>query len=907
MLSITNISAAQASHYYEKDDYYAKDSPEHKEASKWFGKGATALNLNSQVEKEAFIAMLQGKLPSGQQVGRIVDGKVEHAAGLDMTFSAPKSVSILSEIKGDTRLVAAHNKAVIAALTYAEKNFVNTRIKVDGEIIKEKVDNLTVAMFQHNTSRAHDPQLHTHCVIMNVVQKSNGDWRSAELKGLFENKLKLGQIYRSELSLELEKLGYTINVTGKGLFEIDGISDSVLKHFSKRAIAKEEALKNYDYVNSKTAENAVLMTRKSKQVLSKEVLLTRWLKECKEIGFDVAHASMQTTRLSVAERLKLEFRNFCQYLGLNLPDTNKDDVAVAKRAVQYAVAHLSERSAIFEEKDLQITALQASLGETNIDMIDAEIQKWVDEKRLLPSIRQTDIFTTKEALQKERETIEWSLGQKQQVYTQEQCKKLLAETTLSKGQKDATSLILSSKDRVVCIQGYAGTGKTFMLDSARKLLEQKGYSFIGLAPSSSAAATLRTQADIQSHTLHKFLFKYKGLIEGRGTIEGRRMMQRELKDKIIVLDEASLAATSHLRSLMKISKDLDVKVVLVGDVKQLGAVEAGKPFYQLQTAGIKTAVMDDIQRQTNLLLRKAVLDAVEMVDSKHVGYFIGKAFQKISNNYIECERKHFAKTVTEEWLKLNGNALITAPSRQLRAEVNTCIRAKLQDQQVLHGRVDSFSILDNKNATVAEKALAKNYLPGEQVLFNKTYISLGILKGEYCTVVAAKKHNIVQIKNESGRDILWNPQKMSRVEVFEERQIQIQQGEQIRWTKNFGDINNSDAAKILSLTDKHITVQLQTGHTQTFSKQDPILKHMDYAYASTVHAAQGKTATHVIGVLESGHKHLTNQRSFYVTLSRARESAILISDNKTKLMRTLFLNPGAKASAVEHQGMKLKM
>ena len=192
-------------------------------------------------------------------------------------------------------------------------------------------------------------------------------------------------------------------------------------------------------------------------------------------------------------------------------------------------------------------------------------------------------------------------------------------------------------------------------------------------------------------------------------------------------------------------------------------------------------------------------------------------------------------------------------------------------------------------------------------MFNKTYISLGILKGEYCTVVAAKKHNIVQIKNESGREILWNPQKMSRVEVFEERQIQIQQGEQIRWTKNFGDINNSDAAKILSLTDKHITVQLQTGHTQTFSKQDPILKHMDYAYASTVHAAQGKTATHVIGVLESGHKHLTNQRSFYVTLSRARESAILISDNKTKLMRTLFLNPGAKASAVEHQGMKLKM
>ena len=352
---------------------------------------------------------------------------------------------------------------------------------------------------------------------------------------------------------------------------------------------------------------------------------------------------------------------------------------------------------------MQIIALQASLGESNIGMIDAEIKKLIDEGRCCHQSSKIAIFTTKEALQKEKETIEFSLGQKSQIYTQEQCKKLLAETSLSKGQKDAVSLILAAKNRVICIQGYAGTGKTFMLDNARKLLEQKGYSFIGLAPSSSAAATLRTQADIQSHTLHKFLFKYKGLIEGRGTIEGRQTMQHDLKNKIIVLDEASLAATSHLHSLMKISKDLDVKVVLVGDVKQLGAVEAGKPFYQLQTAGIKTAVMDDIQRQTNPLLRKVVLDAIEMVDSKHVGYFIGKAFQKINNNYIECERKHFAKTATEEWLKLKGNALITAPSRQLRAEINTCIREKLKDQQVLQGRVDSFSILDNKNATVAEK------------------------------------------------------------------------------------------------------------------------------------------------------------------------------------------------------------
>ena len=898
MLSITNISAGQASHYYEKDDYYAKDSPEHKEASKWFGKGATTLGLNGQVEKDAFVAMLQGKLPTGQQLGRIVEGKIDHAAGLDMTFSAPKSVSILSEIKGDTRLIAAHNKAVISALEYAERHFVNTRIKIDGEIFKKKVDNLTVAMFQHNTSRAHDPQLHTHCVIMNAVQKSDGDWRSAELKGVFDNKIKLGQIYRSELAAELQKLGYSIRLTGKGLFEIDGISDSVLKHFSKRSVAKEEALKDYDYVNAKTAENAVLMTRESKQVLSKEVLQTRWLNECKAIGFDIANApSSDKPSLSVFDRLKQEFHSFCQKFGLKA----KAQASVAEQAVQYAVAHLSERSAAFEGKDLQIVALQASLGETTISIIDAEIKKWIDDGRLLPSSKQDGIFTTKEALQKEKDTIELSHGEKRQVYTQEQCKKLLTETSLSKGQKDAVSLILSGKDRIACIQGYAGTGKTFMLDTARKFIEEKGYNFIGLAPSSSAAVTLRTQAKIQSQTLHKFLFRYKGLLEGRGTIEGRRTMQFELKNKIIVLDEASLAATSHMHSLMKISKELDVKVMLIGDVKQLGAVEAGKPFYQLQEAGIKTAIMDDIKRQTNPKLHAAVQDTIKAVDSLVAHQFITKAIEKIGDNYIECERKNFAKAAAIEWLKFKGDALITVPSRQLRVEINMHIREKLQDQQILKGRSEIFSILDNKNSTIAEKTLAKNYFSGEQVLFNKTYLSLGISKGQYCTVIKSQKHNIVQIQTEFGRKVLWNPQKMSRVEVFEQRYIQVQQGEQIRWTKNFGDINNSDTAKVLNVTDKHIILQLQTGHTKTFSKTDPILKHMDYAYASTVHAAQGKTAKYVIGVLESEHKHLTNQRSFYVTLSRARESAILISDNKSGLISTLAEHRGIKESAIAHQ------
>ena len=317
--------------------------------------------------------------------------------------------------------------------------------------------------------------------------------------------------------------------------------------------------------------------------------------------------------------------------------------------------------------------------------------------------------------------------------------------------------------------------------------------------------------------------------------------------------------------------------------------------------------MDDITRQTNPKLRSTVHDIIKAVDNRNANQLIAQAVEKIGNNYIECGRKEFARAAAEQWFRLKGDALITAPTRQLRAEINDHIREKLRGLGTLQGSAHTFSILDNKNATVAEKTLAKNYFAGDKVLFNKNYLSIGISKGEYCTAVKSQEHNIVKLKTDSGREILWNPQKMSRVEVFTQRQLEIQRHEQIRWTKNFGDVSNSDTAKVTNITNKHITFQLQTGHTKTFARTDPILKHMDYAYASTVHAAQGKTAKHVIGVLESGHKHLTNQRSFYVTLSRAKESATLISDNKAEMIKTLSLNAGIKTSASEHQSIKLKL
>jgi conjugative relaxase-like TrwC/TraI family protein len=940
MLSITNISNAnQAGHYYEKDDYYAKDDPEHKEVSQWFGLGAKLLGLFGQVEKEQFLKILEGTLPNGEQVGRIIDGTIDHACGLDLTFSAPKSVSIISEIKGDRRVAEAHTKAVMKTLEYLEGKFVNTRKQVDGELIKEKVNNIVAAMFRHNTSRALDPQLHTHCVIANVVQRRDNNWRSAEFREIFENKLLLGQIYRSELAFELKQLGYDIRRTGRGLFEIDGISDDVLKHFSKRSRAKEEALKGYDYINSKTAEDAVLRTRQSKQRATKEELHKMWLKECQAIGFDIDKAPFKEEKVKEQKKsgifnyIQDKFREFCKKFEFDIEKDlshideveGEDKLTNEEKAVKYAIDHLSEPSSVFKINDLYINALDCSLGIVRESGVSEVIEQKLLNKELLTAKSQESEFkntyTTKEALIKEKETIQRfkeGISTQKSLYSKVEITKHLKETSLSEGQREAIELLLNTKDRVVGVQGYAGTGKTFMLNKARELANAKGYELIGIAPSATAASVLQKEASIESQTVHRFLFQYKGVIEGRGTIAGRAKMRSDFQNKILILDEASLSSTTQIHELLKVVNELNIRLLLVGDKKQLGAVEAGKPFTQLQKAGMQAATMGDIQRQTNKVLRDIVYDAVNAVDIKDK-YYIEKAIGKIGNNLIEANVDMLAGIAANKWLALSAiereNTLITAPSHVIRQQVNELINAALEREGILSGPKEKMVKLENRSFTNAQKTIAQNYEKGNTVMFNKGYKSLGLEKGKYYIVDGINKYNKIRVKDERNNYIYWDPYKIAGsgkgiVEVYDTTSMTIQKGEKLRWTKNSSEhpeIRNSELATVLSITNKHITVQLGSGETKALPKGNKVFYHMDYAYALTVHAAQGKTYKNAIGVLESEHNHLTHQRLFYVALSRAKEKVTLISDDKNKLIETLSQKTGAKSSSMEHQKLKISI
>ena len=495
-------------------------------------------------------------------------------------------------------------------------------------------------------------------------------------------------------------------------------------------------------------------------------------------------------------------------------------------------------------------------------------------------------------------------------------------TDLNQGQKDAATLILNGKDRVIGIQGAAGTAKTTMLNTSRSLAESKGYELIGLAPTKEAANILGQAAGINVQTLHLFLARYDGVLKGRGTKQGKTQMQSDFKNKIIVLDESSLASTQSLNNLLTLSDQLKFRLVLVGDTKQLGAVESGKPFDILQDHGMNTAILRDIKRQQNDGLLKAVYAAAGSVDqNKEMArkgvYSSLKAIGR--DNIIDLATKkpsseELVESTYQSWLKERNKGgkqiLVVAPSNQLRKAINSKIRL-----HYIRGHEIEQQALKSKNLTHAQSQNTVNYTKEDVILFNKENRSLNIKKGSYYKVLEVNQKNrkllLSMLNQTNDAPIKWDPQKAlssnvkGLLEVYEQEALKIGVGDNIRWTKNSKSnkfIVNGSSASIQDISKSKITFKAGDS-TYKLSRNDPAVMHMDHAYCSTVYASQGKTVDTVIGIARSKESvlDLTIQRSFYVTLSRAREKAILVTDNYKGLIRRLSDKTGAKSSAIEHQ------
>ncbi len=428
----------------------------------------------------------------------------------------------------------------------------------------------------------------------------------------------------------------------------------------------------------------------------------------------------------------------------------------------------------------------------------------------------------------------------------------------------------------------------------------------GLAPSASAVKTLASEAGIESETLQGFLARNTGVAEGRLTRKGERQMRAAFARTILVVDEGSLASTVQARDLLRVANAFRIpRVVLVGDAKQLDAVDAGKPFAQLQAAGMKTAVMDEIMRQRDPALKEAV--------KASLAGEISRAFEKLGSNVAEVKPDNIAGAVAARWLALSPevreNTGVMAPSHELRVAINGHIRERLAREGRIRGPAMVSERLVSKGYTNAEKALVGNYAPGDVVAFHRPYKRLGVAKGDERRVTGVDHGaRSVMLEGTDGGTVAWKPGEVGGrkggTEVYRPEEIDLRAGDRIRWTRNDAGLGlvNSRTAEVVSVANGRVAFQLEDGRKLELGRGDPQLRHLDHAWASTVHAYQGRTVDNVIAAMEARHPHLTTQKSFYVEISRARDRAELVTDDAAELKAQLQAVTGERIAALEGIG-----
>ncbi|MCY4608189.1 MAG: relaxase domain-containing protein, partial [bacterium] len=839
--TVTRLSeAASTVHYFETDGYYAKNDAEHRKASRWYGKGIEALGLHGPVKPRRFEEVLSGRIPgTTTRLGRLRDGKHEHRPGLDITFSAPKSVSLEALVhaapKASARIIRAHDEAVTATLDFIERELLQTRgwDPATRKRPRIKGHGLVAAPSRHYASRNLDPQLHTHSVVANMTRNAEGEWRSADFIKLERSKLLIGAHYRSELKRRLEALGYAteqIMVGSVPGFEIAGYDRATLKAFSTR---RAEALawvkeRNLDDRSAAVMQQAVLYTRKRKDEPSRKELSTIWQARMAEL--EPRNRRVSRGRSASHTRLDRERWHFERRDALNRQSPS------ALHAVRRAVEHLEERRTVFTADMLRALALAP--GRWTLPEIDAAVGRLREEGHLVEATaaRSDLAFVTDRAVTAERAVLRWmkktSDAPGRFMIDADRVHRHLEAGALNDGQKAAVSTLLLSPRQVCGVQGHAGTGKTTML---KQVVELAGAErIVALAPSSSAARTLQRETGLGTKTLQWFLTRYRDVGDGCADDETLGRAREALEGTLLVVDEASFVSMAQMHSLARITQATGIaRVALVGDHAQLRSVEAGQPFRVLQKAGMETAVMDEVMRQRNEGLKAAVL---HMIDQKPE-----LAIEELGPGVLEMDGYELGVHAAALWLDLDPQAReatkVLAPTHVRRREITGAIRDGLKAEGSLHGRTLEIERYVNLHLTRAQKGDLGNWRENDVAVFHADVYGVQAKSGDIFGVIGSEGEKVL-LRHPDGKTRRVDPSKYLRyrVDLFETEAIELQAGERIRWTRNDKErsLLNGEEAQVLWIGSKTLRLRTADGRTLNLKHDDPQLHFIDHAWTSTV-------------------------------------------------------------------------
>jgi conjugative relaxase-like TrwC/TraI family protein len=863
MMTVCPISgAAEAADYYDADDYYFSKE-DGSSPSAWFGRGAEDLGLTGEVDRTIFRKALDGSLPDGSVLAGGRHG--ERRPGWDCTFSAPKSVSMQALIAGDHRLGDAHNTAVDAALRYFEKEVAGYRESAGGTIGRFRSESVLVAQFRHELSRNVDPQLHTHAVLLNAVPRHDGEWRCLDAAGLFKQQKTVGAVYRAELARRVVELGYAIRKEHvDGRFELANITREQIDAFStrRRDIEQAHEVAGIDITEASPRQREIiaLATRRAKSDVDRTAVWQQWSNRANAIDVDFTPIVPQ-------------------------PALVIDRQAAIGEAVIFAIEHTTERSAVVEHHQLIGAALGhlGGLGGADaIPEIEAALSARVSAGTLVKDELQ---YTSADAVATEQKILDVEhAGRGAVASIVSQLWFLDTEVdTLNADQRQAARAVLTSCDRITGIHGWAGTGKTTLLDHVRGVASDHGYRLLGLAPSAAAARELG-RAGIGAETVAAFI--------ARGT--------KLNSSTVVVLDEAGMVGARDMQAILLAVESGGARIVLVGDQGQLKAVNAGAPFQQLQANGMATEQLKMIVRQKNAVLGEAVTFAARRD--------VRAAVERLKGTTAEITAAEVRwNTIARQYVMLTPaqrkETLIVSGTNRAREEINAAVRVMLGVQ----GTGSVFQALRSRNLTDAERRSTASYRVGDVVVATKAYKSLGLSRGDQARVIGGGAGKVT-LQRPDGTTVEWQPAAASKVGVYQVADIELARGDLVRHTANdYGrGILNGDVLTIDQIDHAQKVVVLRDDAGAKISIPTDKALYIEHGYASTVFAAQGRTTDRVI-IDACTRSACAHEASFYVAISRARNECWIYTDDKDALPEAMSrADVKSKALDVAHAAERAK-
>ena len=749
------------------EDYYSQGSEA--TPSQWLGSAAPALGLSGPVNRDDHLKTLQGLDPrSGEPLVQGAGANRKYA--VDLTFSAPKSVSIAWAV-GDEEIrrgiEAAQDRAVEKTLMFIEENFALGRrgSSEKGTIIKEKMK-LMAAAFRHGSSRELDPQVHTHLMLQNLGQRADGSWGALNEKELYEWKMALGAIYRSELSSELNKsLCFEIE-SDREFFRLKGIPAELEEEFSKRRAQIEAALDAKGFSGARASEIAALDTRKGKEVLDSEILQEEWRKIAGEHG--VSAESVNALR---GER------------GITSDEIESD---VFKK--------LTSHDAVFQAKDIvrQVAVVFSQNGK-GLDDVKSRVSELLKSEEIVKLRGKNGgiYYTTREMLALEKEIQQSARAGKDDtshLLSKESVSAGIARFENEKGfslsdeQRRAIEHLTTMPGRIQILEGHAGAGKSTALVPVRYALESSGFDVVGCSLQGKKAAGLEKDTGIKSQTIASLLQELKGYEREDGShVPPSKTLTAK---SVVVVDEAAMNDTKLMSSLIQETEKAGAKLLLIGDESQVPPVAAGNPFKTLKKE-LGFAELTENRRQRPEWQKEASREIRSGQVKEGLQKYLDAGMISVVKDHGEAVKK-----TVESWSSRFDAAnpektILTAYKKVDVRELNMKAREVMQERGVFTGPRIETTVRDRDGNSEGKR----EFQSGDRLYFKKNDRKLGVMNGETGTlsrinVTSDGSECTFTVKMDNGKEISFDPRDYSQVDYGYALTIHKSQGETVDFSSN---------------------------------------------------------------------------------------------------------------------------